>query len=153
MLNKPILKQLLPKSCYPILMIGAISTAITGLFAASKRVEASASNIANAQSAGSLDPNSPNQPYQALTTSQTAIGDLGGVSATNIPKKPGIVNAYAPDSPFANAQGEIGVPNVDLTEDVVNLKLAEISYKANLATIKTASEMSDALLNIIDKKA
>ncbi len=132
-------------------MIGAISTALTGMFAATKRVEASASNIANMSSAGSLDPSSPNQPYEALTTIQTASG-TGGVTATNIPKSPGVVNAYAPDSPFANGEGMIGVPNSDLTEDVMNLKLAEVAYKANIATIKTASEMSDELLNMFDER-
>lgn len=132
-------------------MIGAISTALTGLFAASKRVEASASNIANVSSAGSLDPGDPIQPYQALTTVQTS-NESGGTSATNIPKKPGFVNAYAPDSPFANAAGEIGVPNVDLAEEAVNLKLAEISYKANISVLKTASAMSDELLNTFDER-
>jgi flagellar basal-body rod protein FlgC len=132
-------------------MIGAISTALTGLFAATKRVEASASNIANASSAGSLDPAAPVQPYQALTTVQTST-ESGGTSATNIPKTPGIVNAYAPDSPFANAKGEVGVPNVDLAEEAVNLKIAEITYKANISVLKTADEMSDALLNTFDKR-
>lgn len=133
-------------------MIGAISTAISGLLASGKRVEASANNIANAQSAGSLDPNSPDQPYRAQTTVQTANGDGGGVSAYNINKTPGIVNAYAPDSPFANAQGEIGVPDVDLGSDIVNLKIAEITYKANISVLKTASEMSDSLNKLFDKK-
>jgi flagellar basal-body rod protein FlgC len=132
-------------------MIGAISTALTGLLAASKRVEASASNIANASSAGSLDPSSPNQPYQALTTVQTA-NDTGGVTATNIPKSPGFVNAFAPDSPFANSEGLVGAPDVDLASEAVNLKLAEITYKANIETLKTAGEMSNELLNIFDKR-
>lgn len=133
-------------------MIGAISTALTGLLAASKKVEASASNIANMGSAGSLDPASPNQPYQALTTVQTTAQG-GGVQATNIPKKPGFVNAYAPDSPFANADGLVGAPNVDLAEEAVNLKIAEISYKANINVLKTADEMSEELSRLLDKKA
>lgn len=132
-------------------MTSAISTALSGLQAASQRVQASANNIANALDEGALDSASANQPYQAQTTVQTANAD-GGVTATTIPKSPGIVNAYSPDSPFANAQGEVGVPNVDLAEEAVNLKLAQISYKANIATVKTANEMSDALLNIFDKK-
>lgn len=132
-------------------MIGAISNALTGLVAASRRAEASASNIANANSTGSLDPQSPNQPYRALTTIQKTDG-TGGVIATNIPKDPGIVNAYAPDSPFANAEGLVAAPDVDLAEEAVNLKLAELSYKANIATIKTADAMSDALNNLFDKR-
>ena len=39
---------------------------------------------------------------------------------------------------------------VDLSEEAVNLILAETEYKANLATIKTADEMSDELLDIFD---
>lgn len=132
-------------------MIGAISTALTGLFASSKRVEASANNIANASSAGSLDPAHPRQPYQALTTVQTA-NESGGTNATNIPKKPGFVNAYAPDSPFANESGLVGAPNVDLAEEAVNLKIAELTYKANVSVIRTASEMSDELLNMFDER-
>lgn len=123
------------------------------MFAASKKVEASASNIANMSSAGSLDPSSPNQPYEALTTVQTSNGATGGVTANNIPKSPGVVNAYAPDSPFANSEGLVGAPNVDLAEEAVNLKLAELAYKANVSVIKTADEMSKALLSTFDEKA
>ncbi len=133
-------------------MIGAISTALTGLLASSKKVEASANNIANMGSAGSLDPASPNQPYQALTTIQTANG-TGGVSATNTPRQPAVVNAYAPDSPFANADGMVGGPNVDLAEEAVNLKIAEIAYKANIGVLKTAQDMSEELTALLDKKA
>lgn len=132
-------------------MIGAISTALTGLAAATKRVEASASNIANASSAGSLDPSHPVQPYQALTTVQTS-NETGGTSAANIPRKPGFVNAYAPDSPFANPDGFVGAPTVDLAEEAVNLKIAELSYKANISVLKTASEMSDELLDSFDER-
>lgn len=132
-------------------MIGAISTALTGLMAATKKVEASASNIANMGSAGSLDPANPNQPYEALTTVQSANGS-GGVTATNIPKTPGFVNAYAPDSPFANSEGLVGAPNVDLAEEAVNLKIAEISYKANISVLKAADSMSEELNRMFDKK-
>ena len=132
-------------------MIGAISTALTGLFAAGKRAEASASNIANMSSAGSPDPAGPSPPYEALTTVQTSNGAVG-TSAYNIPKSPGILNAYAPDSPFANSEGMIGTPNVDLAEEAVNLKLAELSYKANVSVLKTADEMSEALLSTFDRR-
>ncbi len=132
-------------------MIGAISTALTGLLAATGRVGASASNIANMGSSGSLDPANPKQPYQAVTTVQTA-NEGGGTTSQVIPKKPGIVNAYAPDSPFANSEGLVGTPDVDLAEEAVNLKLAEISYKANLSVMRTAQDMTEELLNTVNKK-
>jgi flagellar basal-body rod protein FlgC len=134
-------------------MIGAISTALSGLMAASKRADASASNIANMHSAGSLDKDSAKQPYSAVTTVQTSHGDTGGVSATNIPKQPGYVPAYAPGSPHADAKGMIGAPNVDLAEEAVNLKLAEISYKASIKALQVAQDMAKETTRIFDKKA
>ena len=132
-------------------MIGAISTALSGLVAASKKVEAGANNIANLSTAGALDPADGPAPYSTQITTQTA-NESGGVSANITTRDPGFVTAYAPDSPFANAKGEIGVPNTDLAEEAVNLKIAQTAYKANIATLKTAGEMSDELLSIFDKK-
>lgn len=133
-------------------MIGAISNALSGLMAASKRAEASAGNIANLSTTGSADSSSSPQPYAAVTTVQTAQ-ESGGVSAQIVPKSTPVVNVYAPDSPFANEDGVVGAPNVDLAEEVVNLKLAEIAYKANVSTLNAAQEMTDALLSTFDEKA
>lgn len=138
-------------------MINAISSAISGLLAASKRAEASASNIANISTTGALNEADGPKPYNALTTTQQSVtgsnGQSLGVSATNIPKDPGFVQAYDPGSPFANEDGLIGVPNVSLTEDIVNLKLAEVTYKANARVLETASELSEELIQTLDKNA
>ena len=39
---------------------------------------------------------------------------------------------------------------INLSEEAVNLILAETEFKANLATIRTAEELSDELLDIFD---
>ena len=39
---------------------------------------------------------------------------------------------------------------IDLSKEAVNLLLAETEFKANLATMKTADELSDELLDIFD---
>ena len=39
---------------------------------------------------------------------------------------------------------------IDLSEEAVSLLLAETEFKANLATIRTADELSDELLDIFD---
>ena len=134
-------------------MVDAISTALSGLQAASKQVEASASNIANITTAGSLDPDSGlSAPYEAQITVQESL-EQGGVKSQIIPKNPGIVERFAPSSPFVNEEGLIGAPNVNLTEEIVTLKLAETAYKANITTLKAVSEINDALLNIFDEDA
>lgn len=39
-----------------------------------------------------------------------------------------------------------------IIEDVIDIKVSEIAYKANLKTIQIASDMSDELLKILDRK-
>ena len=127
------------------MMINAIGIALTGLNSASLRLNASASNIANLSTVGSLtDPDSA--PYTPVTTQSTALGEIGGVKTQIVPKDPAFVPAFDPDSPFADENGVIGVPNISLEEEIVNLKLAEITYKANLKTIDAAGNLLDELL-------
>ncbi len=53
---------------------------------------------------------------------------------------------------IANASTPGVGDTVDLSEEAVNLKIAEISYKANIASIKAADEMSDELMRIFDER-
>ena len=136
-------------------MLGTINIAISGLNAASRQLSASASNIANLQTVGSLE-DGGQAPYTPLQTTQSAItdesGNPQGVRSDFIPQNNPFVPAFDPDSPFADANGIIGVPNVDLAAEAVNLNLAEIQYKANIEVIETASELSEELFRIFDDR-
>lgn len=134
-------------------MVNAIGIALSGLTSASLRLQASASNIANAFTSGSLEEGGQ-PPYTPLTTVSRAQGaETGGVLTEIVPRTNNQFTAiYSPDSPFANAEGIIGIPNVDFAEEAVNLKIAEITYKANLNTIKVQKELFDDLLKTFDKK-
>ncbi|MCB1680417.1 MAG: flagellar biosynthesis protein FlgC [Rhodospirillales bacterium] len=115
-------------------------------------MNASASNIANLTTEGSLEEGGQ-APYSALTTVSKSLGNTpGGVRTDVVAKNPPYVPAYSPDSPFADEQGIVGVPNVSLEEEIVNLKLSEITYKANIATIKASENLSDELLSLFDDK-
>lgn len=131
-------------------MINTIQIALSGLAASSKKIEASAGNIANLNSAGSLtDP--AHAPYSAVTTVQET-DEGGGVKAAIIPKNTPFVPAYDPGSPFAETDGLVGVPNVNLAEEAVNITLAKTAYKANLKVIQAVSDLSRDLLGIFDDK-
>ncbi len=137
-------------------MINAINTAVSGLLAQSMKIQAGALNIASADVTGSLDPNHSRQPYQALDVNiiSTAQGGLnGGVRAMVLPKEPSISISYSPDSPFANQEGFIGIPNVNLGEELLNNLQASQAYKANAQIIPVVKDLHDALMNAIDKKA
>lgn len=136
-------------------MAGPINIALTGLAAATRQLNASASNIANLQTVGSLEEGGQ-APYTPLTATQTTITGEGGqpfgVSSTYTPRNPPFVPAFDPDSPFADENGVIGVPNINLAEEAVNLNLAELQFKANVSVIKTADELNEELLSIFDER-
>lgn len=136
-------------------MINAILTGLSGLHAATKKLEASASNIANLQTAGSLEAGKQ-APYTPIGTQQSTVTDSSGnglgVRSDYVPKDPAFVPAYDPDSPFADENGIIGLPNVNLAEEAVNINIAEITFKANLKTIQAASDLSKELFRVFDER-
>jgi flagellar basal-body rod protein FlgC len=138
-------------------MINAIQIALSGLNAASRKADAAASNIANLTTSGALDPADGPAPYNAVTAVQTAItgqnGESLGVRSDVVPTNRPFVPAYDPDSPFANSDGLIGTPNVDLATEIVNLQLASTTYKANAKTIEVTAALQDELLSIFDRDA
>lgn len=124
-------------------MINAIGIALSGLTAASRKVEASASNIANLQTAD----------YTPVTSEQTALAGGQGVRSDFVPKSQPFTPSYDPDSPFASSEGYVNTPNVDLAEEAVNLTLAKTAYRASVAVIETEQDMTKELLQAFDRKA
>lgn len=131
-------------------MLGAINTAVSSLQVNSKKLEVSASNIANVASKGSMQENGK-APYVPQTVQQQTIesgGETIGVKAVTQAKEPAFIPSLDPDSPFADDNGVVGLPNVNLGEEFVNMKTAEISYKASAKVMETAIEMQESLLDI-----
>jgi len=141
-------------------MSSAISSAVSGLHAASMRVEASASNIANSRNSIPLDearvadtpprPQSDPRPrppvYEPVRVHQESVPG-GGTRAEFAPVEAPHVKVYAPDDRIADKDGMIARPNVDYVGEIVNLNQAEHAYKANLKVIATENAMIGALLN------
>ena len=129
----------------------ASSIAVSGLSAAALRLQVSAENIANVCSAGPLPgaPGGASFPgvYVPQSIDQVAMSD-GSVGASVTAVSPASVPTSAPAAPFANSNGMVAMPNVDLTNEAVQQLTARISYAANLAVLKTDMQMTSALLNI-----
>ena len=126
----------------------ALLIAVSGLNAASLRLSTAANNIANANDTGALQPApGQSQPFQPQQVVQQAT-PAGGTIATEAPVTPASNPAPDPNSPFANAQGLVAVPNVDTAQELVNTQVSSFSYDANLKVIETASKMQGYLLNI-----
>lgn len=130
----------------------AIGTALSGMQASVARLNASANNIANANSNGPLA--SAGSPlanaaaphvYQPVTVLQSPLA-TGGVAASIVPRTPGYRPVSDPGSPHANAQGMIAAPNVDLVDEMISQLTAKLTYDANLSVMKTADQMQQHII-------
>lgn len=124
-------------------MIEAMHTAIAGLRVSVQRLGVAADNIANARSSGSL---APYDGYVPLRLVQSSGAD-GSPHATVRPIDNPSFPAYAPAAPFANADGVVGMPNVSLPAQFVELSVARRSYEANVAVLETTSDMMKILVD------
>jgi flagellar basal-body rod protein FlgC len=113
------------------------------------RIEVAVSNMANADSTRSAN----GQPYRRRdvilmadpVNSFDAV--LGKASATGV-KVAGIVEdqspyrkRYEPSHPDADAEGFVSLPNVDASEEMVDMLGAARAYQANLAAIGMIKDM------------
>jgi flagellar basal-body rod protein FlgC len=135
-------------------MTDAMNIAASGMQAASLQLAAAASNMVNLDSSGPVPGTPPDQAgisgavYQPLTVSQNTAPD-GGVSAVVLASVPAYYLAYDPNAPFANLQGMVATPNVDLASEIANLNDAAIGFRANLAAFQASSRMFKSLLNTV----
>ncbi len=129
-------------------MVSAIDIALSGLNAASKKIETSARNIANMHSTKSrIDGQTVNQPYFAQVVDLVSLS-TGGVLATQNTASVPTQTIFNPGDPAANPDGTVAVPNVDLADELVSINIASHSFKANLSTIRTQDRITQSLLDI-----
>jgi flagellar basal-body rod protein FlgC len=134
-------------------MTDALRIAASGAMTEARRVAASASNIANARTTGSLpDPNLPAdapRAYEPVRVESVSNGPEQGVRPSVRKVDPAWVAAYEPDAPYANSDGLVAAPNVDLVNELTTQMVAKRAYEANLKVIETASSMDRKLLDIV----
>ena len=128
-----------------------LSIAASGLAAASRRLEVSANNIANAQDTGPLPDaqNAGNFPPVYLAQRVDQVEAAGGGTVANVrTASPGYVTQYDPTAPFADKNGLVAAPNVDLANEAVQQITARVEFEANAKVIQVYSEMMKSLLDI-----
>lgn len=115
----------------------------SALTAQSQRMNVSASNIANANSAVGPD----EQPYRARhvvfqMTPSSSTDAVGGVKVASVIESNAPARMqYDPGNPLANAQGYVAMPNVDVVAETVNMISASRSYQANVEVVNTAKSI------------
>lgn len=137
----------------------------SGMSAQSIRLNTTASNIANADSAGS----STDTVYRARKPIFSAIQQdvmsqalggqpsamAGGLSASQGVQIEGIIESdaplnmrYQPDHPMANEGGYVMYPNVNVVEEMADMLSASRSFQTNVSVMDSAKTMMQRLLTL-----
>ena len=115
----------------------------SALSAQSVRLNAVASNLANADSVVSAD----GKPYRAKQVVFEAPPINGSDSAQGVRVQQVVESAapprliYDPRNPAANGDGYVAMPNVDVVEEMVNMISASRSYQSNADVMNTAKTL------------
>jgi flagellar basal-body rod protein FlgC len=134
------------------LMSNISTIALSGMNAAVRRLEVSASNVANARSTGAPNadgtaPAGAPTAYAPLELVQTASAG-GGTQTSVTTAKPSTVAVSDPQVPFADENGFVAAPNVDLGQEMISQLIAKYSFAANAHVMKADDEMSKTLLDM-----
>ncbi|WP_153109228.1 flagellar basal body rod protein FlgC [Propionivibrio limicola] len=114
----------------------------SALTAQSMRLNAVASNLANADSIAGPD----GKPYRAKQVVFEAVA-LDGQAAQGVRVKQVVEDAspgrmvYDPRNPAANENGYVTMPNVSPVDEMVNMISASRSYQTNAEVMNTAKQL------------
>jgi flagellar basal-body rod protein FlgC len=147
--------------------MSVLSIATSGLTAASLRADVAASNIANVRTTGPLPASGGSStsaavgspgigptfpaayvPLRVDQVSQSNGSTPGGTIATVSTVSPSYTAQSDPNAPFANQNGLVAAPNVDLANEFAQLAAAKYSFIANAKVIQAYAETEGALLDI-----
>lgn len=135
-----------------------VDLAATALSAQRQRMEIAAANMANAETTRTPE-GGPyrkrsvvfgTEPARLSAVAKKAGRVEGGVRVEKIvadATAPAV--RFQPGHPDADADGYVRFPNVNPTEEMVDLIAASRSYEAGLSVIRVARQMLQATLNLV----
>lgn len=121
----------------------------SALAAQSVRLNATASNLANANNVAG----SPDQVYQArepvFAVATDAQGEAAGVRVLEVQTANAEAQKlYQPGHPLADAEGYVYAPSVNVVEEMVNMISASRSYQSNVEVFNTVKDLTMRTLSL-----
>ncbi len=124
----------------------------SAMTAQSMRLNVVASNMANADSVAGPD----GKPYrakqvvfQAQPLNASMPKGVAGVRVNRVVDDPSPLRmVYDPKNPYADGQGYVQMPNVNVVEEMTNMISASRSYQANVEMMNTAKMMIQKTLTL-----
>ena len=132
-------------------LIKAIKISASGMYAQGVRIKTIAENLANSESLSS----SPGEdPYRRKIVSFKNVLDreLGAelVKIRSINKDPSdFKTRFDPSHPSADEDGYIKLPNVNPLIEMMDMREAQRTYRANLSIIEVAKDMMSRTIDLL----
>jgi flagellar basal-body rod protein FlgC len=125
------------------------NTAGSALTAQSQRMNVAASNLANADSVSG--PNG--EPYRAkqvmFEVDAGPADDVGGVRVSDVIESSApFREEYNPGHALADDRGYVQMPNVNPTDEMINMISSSRSYQANIEVLNTGKELALRTLSL-----
>lgn len=144
-------------------MSSIVSIASSSLAAASLRLGVSARNVANLSTTGALPaangsnttspqaaggPGGTDAPAAYTPSQVDQVSTAGGGTAAVVqPVTPAFYATYDPTAPYADQNGLVAAPNVDLTNELVQQVIARYTFAMNAQVATTGSQLTKALID------
>ncbi|PCI53514.1 MAG: flagellar basal body rod protein FlgC [Methylophilaceae bacterium] len=121
----------------------------SAMSAQSQRLNAVASNLANADSVTSANGKAYKAKHVVFSAIPSGSPNASGVKVLKVieDQTPGKV-VYDPKHPLADEKGYVTMPNVNITEEMVNMISASRAYQNNVETMNAAKSMLLKTLSI-----
>jgi flagellar basal-body rod protein FlgC len=131
-------------------IISHFDVTASALTAERARMRMIASNIANANTTRSADGGPYKKRFAVLEARPIADSNIEtGVRVSQVvtdTMAPRLV--YNPEHPDADNEGYVAYPNVDVLQEVADMKTATMSYQANIAILNGTKDMLSAAMRI-----
>jgi len=123
-------------------LFNVFDIASSALTAQSERLNVTASNIANADSAVGPGGNAYKAKQVVFQAVPSQEGSTAKVRVADIVEDPGPnKQVYDPKHPLADTQGYVTMPNVSVVDEMVNMLSASRSYQSNVEIMNTAKNL------------
>jgi flagellar basal-body rod protein FlgC len=114
----------------------------SALHAQTVRLNATASNMANAESASSSTQSTYRARHPVFATQLAAADEAAGVDVLGIVEsQEPLRRTYRPEHPLADQNGYVNMPNVNPVEEMANMISASRSYQSNVEVMNTSKQM------------
>lgn len=130
----------------------------SGMTAQSVRLNTTASNIANAESASSSTGEAYKGRHPVFSTrliqqmqggmSLPQSGAVGVEVAGIVESDAEMQQRYEPDHPLANDEGYVFYPNVNVVEEMTNMISASRSFQVNVEVMNSAKQMVQRVITL-----